>query len=281
MTGPVVCGVDFSDDSKRALKWADVMARRLAQPLVIVHAVEPLLANAAQMHYGHDAVEVTLTPQLKQFISQAIGDQPHTRIQFGVGEPDSVIRGTALSLDAGMIVLGTQGLGKAGRLWFGSTTTRVLRETTTPVLAVPSRAAARSDSDPRIDEIIVGTDFGGASQSAVAVADELGKVFGVPITALHAVPEVAAPAPWGHIVAETVEVGLKEARAQMGASIPTHWTSDVRTGSAATVLVEAAHGRHSLIVVGLIGTTSEHRPGTTAYRVLWDADAPVLAVPER
>lgn len=257
------------------------MARHLSQPLVIVHAVEPLLASAARMQYGDDAVEATLTPELKQFISQAIGDQPHTRMQFGVGEPAGVIRGTALSIDAGMIVLGTQGQGKAGRLWFGSTTTRVLRETTTPVLGVPPRAAPRSDGDPRIDEIIVGTDFGGASTAAIEAADELGKTFGVPITALHAVPEVAAPAPWGHIVAQTVDAGLKDARRQMGTSIPPHWTSDVRTGSAATVLVEAAHGRHSLIVVGLIGATSEHRPGTTAYRVLWDADAPVLAVPER
>ena len=256
------------------------MARRLAQPLIVVHAVEPLLASAARMQYGDDAVESTLTPELKQFISQTIGDQPHTRMQFGVGEPSGVIRGTAISLDAGMIVLGTQGLGKAGRLWFGSTTTRVLRETTTPVLAVPPRAAARSDGDPCIDEIIVGTDFGGASKAAIRAADELGKVLGVPITALHAVPEVAAPAPWGQIVAQTVAAGVKDARKQMGATIPSHWTSDVRTGSAATMLVEAAHGRHSLIVVGLIGTTSEHRPGTTAYRVLWDADAPVLAVPE-
>ena len=280
MTGPIVCGVDFSEDSKRALRWADFMARRLSQTLVVVHAVEALLANAARMQYGDDAVEATLTPELKRLISEAIGEQPHTRMQFGVGEPAGVIRGTALSLDAGLIVLGTQGLG-SGRLWFGSTTTRVLRETTTPVLAVPPGAAARSDSDPRIDEIIVGTDFGGASQAAVAAADELGKLFGVPVTALHAVPEVAAPAPWGHIVAKTVEIGVKDARAQMGANIPAHWTSDVRTGSAAAVLVEAAHGRHSLIVVGLIGNTSEHRPGTTAYRVLSDADAPVLAVPER
>jgi hypothetical protein len=233
------------------------------------------------MQYGDDAVEATLTPELNQFIGQAIGDQAKPRLQFGVGEPDGIIRGTALSLNASMIVLGTQGLGKAGRLWFGSTTTRVLRETTRPVLAVPARAAERSDNEPRVDEIIVGTDFGGAARAAVVVADELGKIFDVPITALHAVPEVAAPDRWGHIVAKTVEDGLKNARAQIGDSIPDHWTSDVRTGSAATVLVEAAHARHALIVVGLIGEGSGHRPGTTAYRVLWDADAPVLAVPER
>jgi nucleotide-binding universal stress UspA family protein len=278
MTGPIVCGVDFSEDSRRALRWAEVIARKLSQPLIVVHAVEPLLASAARMQYGEDAVESTLTPELKQFVSQSIGEQADTRLKIGVGEPAGVIRGTALSLDAGMIVLGTQG---QGRLWFGSTTARVLRESATPVLGVPPGAATRSDKDPRIDEIIVGTDFGGASRSAIAAADQLGKIFGVPITALHAVPEIAAPERWGQIVAKTVEVGLKDARAQMGTTIPAHWTSDVRSGSAATVLVEAARGRHSLIIVGLAGTSSEHRPGTTAYRVLWDADAPVLAVPER
>ncbi len=279
MTGPIVCGIDFSDDSRRALRWADLMARRLGQPLLIVHAVEELLASAARMQYGEDAVEATLTPELKQFVAQTVGDRPDARLHFGVGEPAGIIRGTAMSSNASMIVLGTQGLGQAGRLWFGSTTTRVLRETTRPVLAVPPGAAARSDADPRVDEIIVGTDFGVAANAAIATADELGKVLGVPITALHAVPEVAAPERWGHIVAKTVENGLRDARAQMGVTVPGHWTSDVRTGSAAQVLVEAATGRHALIVVGLSGSTSNHKPGTTAYRVLWDADAPVLAVP--
>ena len=279
MTGPVVCGVDFSEDSRRALRWADLLARRLTQPLIVVHAVEPLLASAAQMEYGDNAIENTFLPELKQFVSQTIGDQSNARLQLGVGDPAGVIRGTGLSANAGVIVLGTQGLGQAGRLWFGSTTTRVLRETTKPVLAVPAGAAARSDGDPRIDEIIVGTDFGGAASAAIATADQLGKIFGVSITALHAVPEVAAPERWGHIVAKAVEDGLRDARAQMGATVPDHWTSDVRTGSAASVLVEAASGRHALIVVGLSGIQAGNRPGTTAYRVLWDADAPVLAVP--
>lgn len=279
MTGPVVCGVDFSEDSRRALRWADLMARRLAQPLIVVHAVEPLLASAAQMQYGDNAIEATLLPDLKQFVSQAIGDQSNARLQFGVGEPAGIVRGTALSANAGLIVLGTQGMGQAGRLWFGSTTTRVLREATKPVLAVPPREAARADADPRFDEIIVGTDFGAGANAAIAAAEDLGKLFGVPVTALHAVPAVAAPDRWGHIVAKTVEDGLRSAREQMGATVPSHWTSDVRTGSAASVLVEAASGRHALIVVGLTGSTSDHKPGTTAYRVLSDADAPVLAVP--
>jgi nucleotide-binding universal stress UspA family protein len=277
--GPIVCGVDFSEDSKRALRWADLMARRLAQPLIVVHAVEPLLASAAQVEYGDGAMEAHLLPELKEFVAQSIGDDQRAELKLGIGGADRIVRGAALSADAGMIVLGTQGLGHAGRLWFGSTTARVLRETTRPVLAVPPAKEGHTDDTPRVDEIIVGTDFGPAARAAAAAAEELGKLFGVGITALHAVPEVAAPARWSNIVAQAVEEGVREARRQMGDSVPAHWTSDVRTGSAASVLVDAASGKQALIVVGLSGNQSENRPGTTAYRVLLDADAPVLAVP--
>ena len=52
MTGPVVCGVDFSEDSRRALRWADLMARKLAQPLIVIHAVEPDLTLVVTPEQG-------------------------------------------------------------------------------------------------------------------------------------------------------------------------------------------------------------------------------------
>ena len=281
MTGPVVCGVDFSDDSKRALRWADFMAQRLGQPLVIVHAVEPLLANAAQLEYGADALETTLQPELDAFVAAAIGDARRGRAEIATGEPAGLLNGTALASGAALIVVATQGLGHAGRLWFGSTTTRLLREAATPVLAVPRGAAARSETGLHVAEIIVGTDFGDAASSAIAVADDLGQLLGVPVTGLHAVPELAAPEGWNALVAQVVERARRDARVQLEASVPARWTNDVRSGDAAQMLVDAASGRDALIVVGLGGTSAGQRPGTTAYRVLRDADAPVLAVPSR
>lgn len=257
------------------------MARRLAQPLIVVHAVEPLLASAAEMQYGPDTLQATLRPELEQFVAQTAGDLPRARLELGTGDPAGMLRGTALAADAGLIVLGTQGLGHAGRFWFGSTTTRVLREATRPVLAVPPGATARRDANPQIDEIIVGTDFGEASRAAIAMADRLSRVFEVPVTCLHAVPEISAPARFSDAGAKAVEQALRNARAEMGATAPAHWTSDVRTGSPSQVLVDAAAGRHALIVVGLSGTAPGPQPGTTAYRVLSDADVPVLAVPVR
>jgi nucleotide-binding universal stress UspA family protein len=281
MTGPVVCGVDFSDDSKRALRWADFLAQRLGQPLVIVHAVETLLANAAHLEYGADALQTTLQPELDAFIAAALGDTSRSRTEIATGEPAGVLNGTALAAGAALIVVGTQGLGQAGRLWFGSTTTRLLREAATPVLAVPRGAAARSETELRIAEIIVGTDFGDAARAAILAAEDLGRLFDVPVTGLHAVPDLSAPAGWSALVAQVVEHARREARAKLEASVPAQWTNDVRSGDAAQVLVDAASGRDALIVVGLGGSSAGQRPGTTAYRVLRDADAPVLAVPPR
>lgn len=279
MTGPILCGVDFSEDSRRALRWADFLARRLTQPLIIVHAVETVLASAAQVEYGENAIEQTFQPELEQFVSQTIGDRARVRLQFGVGEPADILRQTALLVNAGAIVLGTQGMGQAGRMVFGSTTTRVLRGTTMPVLAIPRRAASRSDAEPRVDQIVVGTDLDAQSDAVIAAAEELARTFDVPVLALHAVPEVAAPDRWSELVAQAVERGIRDARGRIGESVPAHWSSEVRTGSAATVLTEAASGSHALIVVGLGGGASDDRPGTTAYRVLSEADAPVFAVP--
>jgi nucleotide-binding universal stress UspA family protein len=279
MTGPVVCGVDFSDDSRRALRWAAFMARHLAQPLVVVHAVEPLLAAAAQVHYGADALPATVQPELDAFIAGAIDAGLAVRTTLTTGEPASTINGTALAEGASVIVVGTQGLGQAGRLWFGSTTMRLLRDSTIPVLAIPPGAAARSEAPLRISSIVVGTDFGAASRAAIDAGTELGQLFGVPVTGLHAVPAIAAPARWNAVVAGAVDSAVDEARARMAATVPASWTSEVRSGDPARVLVDAASGNDALIVVGLGGLAAGQRPGTTAYRVLCDADAPVLAVP--
>jgi nucleotide-binding universal stress UspA family protein len=279
MTGPVVCGIDFSDDARRALRWAAFMADHLHQPLIAVHAVDALLATTAQLHYGPDALATTVEPDLQTFVAETLGATAQVRTIVGIGEAAGMLSGTALAEDASLIVVATQGLGAAGRLWFGSTTTRLLRESTRPVLAIPPGDAAGTTAPLRLSSVIVGTDFGAASAAAVEAGKAFGTLLGVRVTALHAVPMLSAPTRWSGMVAEAIEMATRNARAHMEASVPTDWISDVRSGDPAEVLVEAARGQHALIVVGLGGTSPAQRPGTTAYRVLSDADGPVLAVP--
>lgn len=279
MTGPVVCGIDFSEHSRRALAWARMVADRLAQPLVVVHAVEPILADAAKLTYGPDALRESLDPELRTFVGDAGAGQ--TDYYIGVGEPASVLNGVALAHNASMLVVGTQGLGRAARVWFGSTTMRLLRDTTMPILCVPARAA----EVPAVSSLVVGTDFSEASAAAVQTALALGARCQVPVTCLHIVPAVAAHTRWNVLVKGAEDAAVRTARARMTeattALVSDTLTTDVRTGDAADALIQAAEGQAAIIVVGLGGADTGQRPGTTAYRLASGADAPVLGVPPR
>lgn len=277
MTGPLVCGVDFSDDSRRALTWARWLAAALHQPLIIVHAVEPMLAEAAKVTYGPDALTASITPELRTFVAPRDGES----VQVGVGEPAGVLTGTALAHGASLLVVGTQGLGRAARMWFGSTTMRLLRETTVPVLGVPPRAT----DTPAVDDVIVGTDFSTASTEAVRAAVDLAAACAATVTCLHVVPTVSAHARWNDIVAGAAAAAVQSARRRLADAVVDlpagSLTTDVRTGDAAETLITAADGRDAIIVLGLGSADPGLRPGTTAYRVLSGADAPVLGVPPR
>ncbi len=178
-------------------------------------------------------------------------------------------------------------MGRAARLWFGSTTTRLLRESTLPVLAVPPKAP-----DPflmagpaPVARIVVGTDFSAASGEALRQALALGALFDAPVTCLHVVPTVSTHARWNAMVASAADDAMRAARARMEEMVHAHQTADarltgeVRSGDAAGVLIETAAGHGAIIVVSLGGADPSQRPGTTAYRVLSGTEAPVLAVP--
>jgi len=277
VTGPVACGIDFSEHSRRALVWARYMAARLNVPLLVVHAVEPVLAEASKVTYGPEALEAALEPELRDFIGPDA-----SRLHIGVGEPASVLNGAALVHAASLLVVGTQGLGPAARVWFGSTTLRLLRETTIPILAIPPKSA----DAPAVSGFLVGTDFSEASDAAVRAAVDLGARLQVPVTCLHAVRTVAAHTRWNELVHESVDRAIHAARQRLANAVDAipdagTLTTDVRTGDAADTLIDAAEGTDVVLVVGLGGAHIGQRPGTTAYRVLSGADAPVLAVPLR
>ena len=40
-SGPIVCGVDFSEASRHALRHASAFAARFSQPLIVVSVIDP------------------------------------------------------------------------------------------------------------------------------------------------------------------------------------------------------------------------------------------------
>ena len=138
----IICGVDFSDESARALTWAQLLVTRLGARLVVVTVVDPLLAGAARTQTDSGWFLNDGRRDLEAFVTRAIGQPAATAAELlvVVGAPVLALLHAAEQHGA-IIVIGTRGLGRAERMIFGSTTLRLMRTTTWPVLAVPHAAA--------------------------------------------------------------------------------------------------------------------------------------------
>jgi nucleotide-binding universal stress UspA family protein len=289
-SGPVVCGVDFSDASKHALQVANALAARLGQPLVVVSAIDPLIAEAAAVRLGPGTFTERAERDLDAFVREAAAGgpaAPSVSVRTAAGSPHKELLDTAGTARAGVIVVGTEGLGRARRFVFGSTTLRVMRGTHRPVLAVPPprRVEGRQSAvdDGTIQRMVCGIDFSEPSRAAAAEAVALARHLKVPVTLVHAVPRLTLPSIWDVMMAPTDDEREAQAQTnltQLAASLGTPAPALVAAVAEPHELMaqEAAAGPGTLIVLGL-GDLSGHRPGSTAMRIMGETHLPVLAVP--
>jgi nucleotide-binding universal stress UspA family protein len=141
----ILCPVDFSDHSERALDVALQLASLTRAHLTIVHVVDAFLDAASRASGNRQALEAQTQQEIHDLLERiSSGSQRDTRqlaIAVAVGDPAEEILKQAAESASDLIVIGTQGLEGAERLVFGSTTERVLRESRLPVLAVPLATA--------------------------------------------------------------------------------------------------------------------------------------------
>ena len=136
----IVCGVDFSNASARALRQAAALARRSRACLLVLFVEDPLLAAAGRAAGDRRALPASAVAALDRFVKKSLSRLRRPRLQtaLSVGDPAEEILKAAQHHDAGLVVLGTRGLGRTARLLLGSTADSVLRRARVPVLAVPS-----------------------------------------------------------------------------------------------------------------------------------------------
>jgi len=289
---PVICGVDFSPESRRALVCAAGLAERLRCPLHLVSAIEPLLAEAARLRNQLPVFTERIVGDLREFAG--ILPLPADRVSFEAtnGEPVPVLLAAAANAGARMIVVGTRGRGQAARLVLGSTTLRLLRATDRPVLVTDwddRETAPESEIGGAISRIVCGVDFSEGSRAAVETATSLAADIGATIRLVHAVERAAVPVGWDSLTRDVDADRLADAKARLTElahqvtlpeSLAGRVTANARLGSPAEVLAEETQGDpRAIVAVGLRGA-SLHRPGSTAIRVVSATQVPVLAVPQ-
>lgn len=286
-SGPIVCGIDFSEHSRRALAHAAALGARLGGGIIAVTAIDPLLAEAATARSGSTNFLGEARYELETILRDSAPQIERARAYAFVGNPADVLHDVGVREGASMLVIGTQGLGRAHRVVFGSTTLRVMRSADRPVLAVPPSTASsvelRGARSLWFGRIVCGIDFGAASILAARASVELGRRLSTPVALLHAAGRLAVPQAWAPLASSAADRHLHQADARLreialglGENAPSF---SVLPGDAADVLeADATSGDPALVVLGLGGAAGQ-RPGSTAIQILAHTRTPVLAIP--
>src|SRR5215207_10014646 len=134
----VLCPIDYSDDSRVALRYAALIADHFGARLLLVTVNDLLLVQAAAMAYDAEWLQLQSHQDLRDFYRDAnvpsAPDAADVTYDVRTGKPAPEILKAAADGHADLIVIGTHGLSGARKAFFGATTERVLRETTVPVL---------------------------------------------------------------------------------------------------------------------------------------------------
>ena len=137
----VLCAVDFSALSQRALQYAEAVAGRGKAPLQVLYVNDPLLIAAAAAALHDWQLAKRSAGELRRFIDETVvakmKQRPRVKSSVSMGNPSDEILKAVARNRADLIVLGTHGLTGADRLLMGSTTLSVLQRARVPVLAVP------------------------------------------------------------------------------------------------------------------------------------------------
>lgn len=150
----VLCPVDFSANSRSALRYGALLARLSDAHLLVLYVEDPLIAAAMATRPAARALIASRESELRRFVVGALRGatpEPTFTLVTKAGNPAREIVKAAARHRCDLIVMGYRGAGRASRLLFGSTTEGVMRTTAVPVVAIPpGRRQARLPGSSRI-----------------------------------------------------------------------------------------------------------------------------------
>jgi nucleotide-binding universal stress UspA family protein len=291
----ILCPIDFSDASTGALRYAAAVAGHFSARLVVLTVEDPLLTEAVDLGTGVVWSPDECKREMKQFATKALGaDSPllmNLEYEVVVGKPAPEILRIARERSCDLTVISTHGLTGFRKLFFGSTTERVLRETTRPVLVTPPHdpgLVRLEDAKHVVRRILVPVDLSPASLDQVQVARRVAETLAVPVILVHVVEPVrsrlSARLHLAGVEANrraVAESGLAELLATLPMGL--HPEALVAYGDPAEEIAKVARDRQAgLVLMGLHGSPMlGPRMGSVTYRLLCLSSALVLALPPK
>jgi nucleotide-binding universal stress UspA family protein len=285
--GTIAVGVDGSEPSTHALRYAIDQAVAERRPLTLVHAVGAAEALWLDQE-GHDnrvGVEDAKTDAqrllaaAREEVSQRAPELTVHEI-VRVADPRDVL--LAVSSEASMLVVGSRGRGPVRTLLLGSVSVAVARHATCPVIVVrPGHPGVVRRG------VLVGADCTERSAGVLDFAFRQASMRRLPLTVLHAFWDVPASITAAHLVdgrgedLEEQRMLLAEAVSGLREKYPdVPVRTELARGLPDECLVQMGK-RMNLVVVGSHhgGAASAVLFGSVAASVVEHATCPVAVVP--
>jgi nucleotide-binding universal stress UspA family protein len=291
----IICPVDFSESSIRALAYAVALAGWYNAELTVLHVVPTFDPVQVRGDLGDPVRVVTPLPreQVLEQMSRSLDlpvVSPRATPVAEAGDPQATIIDQVISKRADLIVMGTHGRRGFKRLLLGSVTETVLREAPCPVLTVPPHAPAAASGSVTFTRILCPIDFSPSALQAFGFALDLARQADGRVTLLHVIEWLAEEEPRAsahfdvpeyrrYVAAEAQErlriLVAEESRTQ------TEIDDAVVFGRAHREILRAAETKAAdLIVMGAQGRAGVGLAlfGSTTQQVVRGAMCPVLTV---
>jgi nucleotide-binding universal stress UspA family protein len=288
----VCCPVDFSDTSRKALRYASAIATWYDAVLDVLHVMPDLIVTPDVLAGAPDIsfqMRAATDAAFKEFVDDADISARLAGLFVDRGTPSTQILKHARETHPDLLVLGTHGRTGLGHLLLGSQAERVVAHAGCPVMTIPPHAhEVRSPAFAQFKRIVAACDFSDSSNHALAYATSLAQENDATLTLLHVVdvvadqPLLAAANPRAIASIDRLTAQAHETLQQLAArdtSQACETVDRVELGPAAPTILRVADEVHAdLIVMGAQshGAVGVLVYGSTTQTVLRRAACPVL-----
>lgn len=299
----ILCPIDYSDFSRRALDHAVAIARWYGSTVALLHVSAPVpalpfvsgtgaMAGPVFVPEDHNAVEAAL----REFAGEEGAAAVPLQFEVRDGNTAEEILQRAESWPADLLVMGTHGRSGFQRLVLGSITEKVVRRAACPVLTVPGSARDAVPASPVVFErIVCAIDFSDYSMHGLEYATSLAQETDATLVVVH-VMELPPDLPrevqsevvaGGRTFTDLVALTEQERRAQLERAVPASVRefcsveTVLATGKPYQEILRVADERDAdLLVVGIHGRGAVDRMlfGSTTQHLVRQAACPVLTL---
>lgn len=280
MTEPIVVGIDGSDESDRALRWAAAEAVLRGRPLHIVHALESWPYKAPLFMPAETTERMTRAGRrlLRAARERVQERRPRLEVTTALVEEEPPQALHDQSDKAFELVVGSRGRGGFASMLLGSTSLRMATRSAVPVVIVRGDASDRG-------EIVAGVDLLRDAGAVLDYAFDAAALRGARLRVVHAWQTLGTLIEAGYAVdAEQIERDLRaqvaEACEPLRAKYPrVDVVDEIVLEHPVTALSHASRNARLLVVGAHQRRWNAPQLGSVGHGVIHHARCPVAVVP--